>query len=246
MFCPPRAVVLLPALAAVLVLGACRDVSQPALDDSEEPDVLVPVEREGAWGYVTGDGRLAIEPQYDRAYRFVDDRALVRQNGRYGFIDPNGTLIIPPTFSEAGAFSGGLAPVRPDSLWGFIDRAGTMIVAPRFRLASTVAAPLPSADSLARGPSDSTRPALVPPEGPTSYFSENRARIWQGGHWGYVDRAGRTVVPPRFARAGRFRDGLARVQFNDSTRGYIRTDGTVVWPPSRANGGGPPNTPPPD
>jgi hypothetical protein len=192
----------------------------------------VPVEQEGVWGYITGDGRLALEPRYERAYRFVNDRALVKRDGRYGFIDPNGTVVIPTTFAAAGPFSDGVAPVRPDSLWGFIDRTGTMVVAPRFRRASSPTTDRLPPDSLSRSPADSTAPVLVPSRS-ASYFSDNRARIRHNGRWGYVDRTGTTVIPPRFARAGRFRDGLARVQFIDGSTGYVRPDGTVVWPPDR-------------
>ena len=226
-----RAVLLLLGPAVLLFAAACREVSQPALNDTGRSEVLVPVEREGTWGYITGDGRLAIDPQYERAYRFVDDRALVRQDGNYGFIDTNGTLVIPPTFAEAGPFADGLAPVRPDSLWGFIDRTGTMVVEPRFRLSPSARPSL--VDSVSGPAADSSPPTLVPPARSASYFAENRARIRHDGRWGYVDRSGTTVIPPRFARAGDFRNGLARVRFADGSSGYVRPDGTVVWPPDK-------------
>jgi len=232
MFRSPWAGDLLPIVVVLLLISACRDVSQPALDSTGDSEILVPVEQEGAWGYITGDGRLALEPRYERAYRFVNDRALVRQDGRYGFIDPNGTVVIPTTFAGAGPFSDGIAPVRPDSLWGFIDRTGTMVVAPRFRLPPSPTADLSSHDSLTLSPADSSAPALVPSRS-VSYFSDNRARIRHNGRWGYVDRTGTTVIPPRFARAGRFRNGLARVQFVDGSTGYVRPDGTVVWPSAK-------------
>lgn len=227
----PWTVVLLLGVAVLLLVAACREVSQPALDTTGGSEILVPVEREGAWGYSTGNGRIAIEPTYERAYRFVNDRALVRRDGAYGFIDANGTLVIPATFAEAGPFSDGLAPVRPDSLWGFIDRTGTMVVEPQFHLSPSALDRGPAVDPLPAV--DSIGPTLIPSPRPPSYFSENRARIRRDGQWGYVDRTGTTVIPPRFARAGAFRDGLARVEFVDGATGYVRPDGTVVWPPDK-------------
>jgi hypothetical protein len=229
---PPRTVLLLAATLALAT--ACREVSQPALDNGVRPDVLVPVEQDGAWGYARGDGTLAIAPRFERAGRFVEGRALIRQDGRYGFIDTTGTAVIPPTYAAARPFSGGRAPVRPDSLWGFVDRAGTMVIEPRFRWAARPAVDSlsPAApDSLGPGP-EAAGPTLVPPAGPTAYFSEGRARIRRDGRWGFIDRAGEVVIPPRFARAGSFRDGLARVRFADGQTGYVTRDGTVVWPPS--------------
>lgn len=227
-----RATLLLLAVV-LLIATACREVSQPALDAGEGPDVLVPVEQNGAWGYTTGSEPLAIAPRFERAYRFVEGRALIRQNGRYGFIDTSGTAVIPPTHAAARPFSEGLAPVRPDSLWGFVDREGRMVIEPRFRWAARASADslptvTPDAPGSARASSGLT---LVPPVGPTSYFSEGRARVRRDGRWGFVDRAGEPVIPPRFARAWDFRDGLARVRFSDGQTGYVTRDGRVVWPP---------------
>jgi hypothetical protein len=40
-------------------------------------------------------------------------------------------------------------------------------------------------------------------------FSEGRAAVAVGGHWGYIDEAGRLVVRPRFDRAYHYRDVVA-------------------------------------
>jgi hypothetical protein len=45
--------------------------------------------------------------------------------------------------------------------------------------------------------------------------------------WGYIDRAGRMVIPPQFDRADDFHEGLARVQRNKKF-GYIDYTGNVV------------------
>jgi hypothetical protein len=232
--CPRRAALLVLAVALPIVT-ACREVSQPALDAGRRSDVLVPVRQDGAWGYATGAGTLAIAPQFERAHRFVEGRALIRQDGRYGFIDTSGAAVIPPTYAAARPFSEGLAPVRPDSLWGFVDRAGRMVIEPRFRWAAGApghALVAGGPDSLAPS-SKGTGPTLVPPAGPTAYFSEGRARVRRDGRWGFVDRSGTLVIPPRFARARDFRDGLARVRFVDGPTGYVTRDGAVVWPPQQ-------------
>ncbi|MFB6247656.1 MAG: WG repeat-containing protein [Salinibacter sp.] len=233
--CPRRAALLLLA-AALPILSACREVSQPALEGSLSSDVLVPVQQSGDWGYATGNGTLAIAPQFERAYHFVEGRALIRRDGRYGFIDTSGAAVIPPTYAAARPFSGeGLAPVRPDSLWGFVDREGRMVIEPRFRWADRASGDSPptvAPDSLppAQGGSG---PTLVPPTRAPAYFSEGRARVRRDGRWGFVDRSGTLVIPPRFAHAWDFRDGLARVRFADGQTGYVARDGAVVWPPTK-------------
>jgi hypothetical protein len=50
------------------------------------------------------------------------------------------------------------------------------------------------------------------------------------GKWGYVDRAGKIVVPPRFDAAGRFSEGLAPVRAGKKL-GYADATGAVVLVP---------------
>lgn len=229
----PLLIVLLAA-ATLLGTAACRKVSQPALDEASASRALFPVEADGEWGYVTQAGAMAIPPRFDRAYRFVDGRALIRQDQRYGFVDTSGSVVIPPSFDRAWHFSEGMAPVRRDSLWGFVDRSGTMVVSPTYtRIAGIPQAGRPSPlDETAATTGD---PSLLvpPPHTPPPYFSHRRTRIRTDDGWGYADRQGRVRIPPQFAQAWAFRDGLARVQFTDEEMGYVAHDGTVVWPPSR-------------
>jgi hypothetical protein len=134
------------ALAVVLLaLPACRDAPQPALDaPADEPRVLLPVEQDEQWGYVTQDGEFAIAPQFEQAHRFVANRALIQKNGRYGFIDTTGSVVIPPEYTEARSFSNGFAPVQHDSLWGYVDPSGAVVIPPQFKEAR------PFRDGLAR------------------------------------------------------------------------------------------------
>ncbi len=52
-------------------------------------------------------------------------------------------------------------------------------------------------------------------------------RVFQGGRWGFVDRAGKIVIPPRFEAADRFSDGLASVRV-DRQLGYVDATGKLV------------------
>ncbi len=47
--------------------------------------------------------------------------------------------------------------------------------------------------------------------------------------WGYVDKAGRWVIPPSFTHAERFWHGLASVAFGAGRWGYVDKGGSVVW-----------------
>ena len=53
-----------------------------------------------------------------------------------------------------------------------------------------------------------------------------------GLKWGFIDRTGKTVIPPIYDFATSFQSGLAAVKIADK-RGYIDHEGNFVWAPSR-------------
>jgi hypothetical protein len=91
----------------------------------------------GKWGFIDKQGKLVINPQFDRAENFVDGLAPVRigdeKTGKWGFIDKQGKLVINPQFDEIVAdwdvefsFKEKSIPVRigdeKTGKWGFISR----------------------------------------------------------------------------------------------------------------------------
>lgn len=227
-------------MTGLLALVGCRDTAQPALDDTgPTSETLFPVEQNDQWGYITPRGRLAIQPQFEQAHRFVNNRALVRQDRQYGFIDSTGAVVIEPTYADAWHFSEGLAPVQRDSLWGFIDRTGALVVDPQFELVPSVLEETRRDSAFHRiqvngqyGYRNSSGTVVIPPSFDQAwYFSEGRARIRDDDRWGFIDRSGNVVIEPRFAQAWDFRNGLARVRLADGRMGYVDTSDTLVWPP---------------
>lgn len=69
-------------------------------------------------------------------------------------------------------------------------------------------------------------------------FYEDLAAFKDGktGNWGFIDRTGKIVIPPRYEHVDRFSEGLAAVQFKatdtqTSLWGYIDRTGSVVIQP---------------
>jgi len=64
-------------------------------------------------------------------------------------------------------------------------------------------------------------------------FSEGLAAARKDAKYGFIDKQGNFVIPPRFAYAYQFGDGLAPVQVNslNSKWGYIDRTGKIVIPP---------------
>ncbi len=151
----------------------------------------------------------------------------------YGYIDRTGEIIIPVQFQGASSFSEGLAAVRVDGLWGYIDQTGQMIIEPQFSVAlpfSEGLAPV-SLDSL-YGYIDMTGEFVIPPQYENAYpFSEALAPVQVNGLWGYIDQTGTMQIElqPNSRLIKPFKDGLARVQIEDNTYGYIDKKGEIAF-----------------
>lgn len=61
--------------------------------------------RDGKWGFVDSDGKMAIDFQYDEAKSFQNGFAAVCIDGLWGYIDTEGSLIIDARFIKATSFS---------------------------------------------------------------------------------------------------------------------------------------------
>jgi hypothetical protein len=62
-------------------------------------------------------------------------------------------------------------------------------------------------------------------------FSEGLAGVEQKDKWGYMDKAGRQIIPPRYNDVHHFSEGLAAVQLGDKY-GYIDRSGKMIIPPT--------------
>jgi len=106
---------------------------------------LAPFEsKNGKWGYINLDGKIAIEPKFDWALSFREGLGLINVGEKWGFIDSTGKIIIEPQFDAASSFSEGLAHVQlyllgelpghkePTKRYktGYIDKAGNWAIKP--------------------------------------------------------------------------------------------------------------------
>lgn len=137
-------------LAALLYLGSGHAI----FGQTEKPnanhmssDNLIPIQRNGKWGYADGAGRIIIKPQFRRASRFSDGLALVWTGGvaltdpvvtsfvKMGYINSTGHWVIHSRFEYYffDDFSEGVVPFRKQSSkWGYMDESGKIVITPKF------------------------------------------------------------------------------------------------------------------
>jgi WG repeat protein len=213
-------------------------------------DGLMPMSKDGKWGYVNKDFQFVIPPQYDLAGAFSEGRAAVTLNRKSGFIDVYGAVVVPLKYDSVWPFKDGLGRVQisiPQGTvrtfegeemqyaekYGFVDHDGNEVINLQFKFATyfsagyALAAP---SNSRLYGVIDKRGNFVHPPEFENaSEFSDGLAMACMKQKCGYIDRSGKWVIKPVFAHAESFRYGLARVSWGEGEYGYINKTGKTVW-----------------
>lgn len=171
--------------------------------------------KEGKWGYIGPDGKVVVEPKYDRGEAMKGNAAEVgmkNEEGKYRFgaIDETGAEKLPLQYLNVNIGNSGVITVQDENRkWGLVDAASfEWLVEPKY-------------DAMDR--------------------YEDEGLIWVGigkgdlygrlreGKYGYINLKGEVVIEPQFDMAGEFSEGMADVQnWKNSKWGYINTKGEVV------------------
>jgi len=214
---------------------------------------------DGRWGYIDQTGKIVIPPNSGRVISdssgeesaFHDGLATIEvvdedeaAPPRKGFIDKGGKLVIPARFTYVYPFSEGVAAATEsesgDAGWGYIDRSGNWAIPPRFDGASSFQLGLApvnrkkgcgyidkKGDQVLRLPAPGGQQDCASAWGD---FNDGLSRWLFGKKYGFIDRGGKTVIPPQFDLTYGFSEGLAAVQIGKNW-GYIETTGTMVFAP---------------
>ena len=69
---------------------------------------------------------------YERVYRFSENKAIFRNNGKYGFFNRNGKVVVPAKYDFVTDFHNGYASVQMNvdgtSKWGCINHDGVEVI----------------------------------------------------------------------------------------------------------------------
>jgi hypothetical protein len=212
---------------------------------------------DGRWGYIDQTGKIVIAPNSGRMLSdsdgqesaFHDGLAMIEMGDkaippRKGFIDKSGKLAIPARFTYVYPFSEGLAAATEsesgDAGWGYIDKSGNWVISPQFDWASSFQfglAPVnrrkacvyinKKGDQVLRLPATGGQEDCASAWGD---FTDGLSRWLFGKKYGFIDRSGKTVIPPQFDLIYGFSEGLAAVQI-DKKWGYIDTTGKMMIAP---------------
>ncbi len=92
------------------------------------------VRRGRKYGYLTADGKVALEPYWLDGGVFSEGVACVRdpQSRLYGYIDQSGEYVLQPKWNDGTDFIQGGAFVKEGELWGRINTTGEYLIKPQW------------------------------------------------------------------------------------------------------------------
>ena len=198
-------------------------------------------------GYIDRDGRLRIPQQFTSAGLFTENLAPVQVGKRWAYIDKRGCIVIGARFDDAWLFGEGLAPVRVGDKLGYIDPTGEWAIPPKYDPPKGLEY-IPDfwqGFAMVRIGGEhafiNRSGALLPEQfREAEPFQDGLAAVKVNDGWGFIDHAGKLVVPPRFDWTYGFSEGLAYVRAGRKdvvidnagkalSEGYIDTAGNVAF-----------------
>jgi hypothetical protein len=199
-------------------------------------DGLIAVIRDKKVGFLGADGAMRIDFQYSDFAPARDGLIPVaHDDARFGVIDTAGKPVLPFEYEDVQPFFRGLAIARKDGHTGVIDRAGTAVVPFEYEaifgtgdedhLVAQKTYGKPPTEIFDRQGKQTAKLPLVL----THTVAEGLAPFTRNKKYGFVDRAGKVVIPPRYEWAAGFSQGLAWVG-NGGKHGFVDRTGKVVIP----------------
>lgn len=153
-------------------------------------------------------------------------------DGKWGFYDPERDLEIPCTWSDASPFSEGLAVVANENgRYGYIDVYGKLVLPCGWSYAYPFSEGLAVVeDSLGycRFFDRHYNPPFSSTWNRADFFSEGLAGVMKGDKWGFIDKAGKLVIPCVWYEVDWFHNGKAKVWDEQHNVFLIDTKGEIV------------------
>jgi len=191
------------------------------------------VSQNGKYGFIFEDGSIAIQPQFESAMMFAEGLAGIKRDGKWGFINESGELAIPPRFDSCRGFSHGLALVESDGSKLYVDRSGEVVIRTSFYECGSFEGDLARVmpDILSKGAFiDRTgKIVLSGRDYYVSHYSHGLINCREEKKWGFINGDGEFVIPPKYAYARPFSEGLAAVALRRAGQfSFIDTKGQIV------------------
>lgn len=186
-------------------------------------------------GAVNSKAQVVVPFEYDYISDFSGGFAKVEKNKKFGLVDINGKLIIPVMYESIYHCenSGWPKPVKINGKAGAINRQNKLVIPATYRFIDCFyngLAIVADAKEETYGMMDSTGKMVIPfgiYQDLSAEFNNGLALAKKNDRWGYINKAGKEVIPFVYEDAFPFSNGRAEVT-KDYEQFYINTKGQEV------------------
>ncbi|MEM6398365.1 MAG: WG repeat-containing protein [Bacteroidota bacterium] len=188
---------------------------EPQYDRLTDDGDLLRAKQDKRHGYLSPDGRWLIEPAYQIATPFADDRAAVLLNGQWQLIDQSGKNYLKDEYQQVYSAGEGLWIVESNGQYGAIDTNGQLIIPLEYEEIQPFSSGLAvfSQDGLWGYLRPDGSQAFPPEFGLAWPFKDNLARVATRQGFVMIDKSGALKVRPLYRELRDFGEmGLVPVQ----------------------------------
>lgn len=213
----------------LIITGIISTVSFIVLSQKIYPFIPY-LKANGKYVFVNKSVKQVFPGEYDNAWTFHEDYAVVNINNKTGCINTAGKLVIPAIYDATGLhFSEGLLRVKMSNKWGYIDKTGKLIMPFIYDKAFDYKSGLALVGLNEKfGFIDKAGQAIIPLIYESCWMpKEGMISVKQNGKWGYLDLKGTILIPFEFEEANPFDEGMAVVK-KDGKWGFIDKSGKWV------------------
>ena len=159
----------------------------------------------GKYGYIDSKGNLVIDYQYDTAWTFINEMAMVEKDGKVGLINSKGEVIVDFKYPDSNSMmttdfskdNNGMISLYDGEQYIYFDKDGNE----KIKLEKGISA---------------------------SDFAEGYAKVKKDDKYGYIDTNGKLVIDYQYKSALDFSDGLAYVTKDSDSFEFINNKGKTI------------------
>jgi len=122
-------------LIILLIIFSCFNFgyAQTNIDKTMANTQLQPAYIDGKWGYKDANGKIVINPNFERADKFSNEQtAVVKYNGKFGMIDKTGRFIAEPIYSSIDPYYEKFYQVELNGKYGLLWVDGRYKLEPKY------------------------------------------------------------------------------------------------------------------
>jgi hypothetical protein len=201
------------------------------------------VDKENRCGYIDKKMQTRIKPQFNIAYDFSEDFAVVEVlespegDDRTAFINTKGHIVFNKYFKAAQGFNEGLSSVEKAGKFGYIFSNGKIVIPCIYDRADRFSETYAPVGKMVEG---SILFGFINKEGKEVIefiyadarpFSEGYAAVCIGEKWGLINKEGVIVLPPKYDELDSPHESIMGFR-DDEDWGFVTIDGQIIHEPT--------------